>query len=137
MGPDGGWSVGGSPVRHAAALRRMKSRLRFEDGRAFIAEGAERLPVSVEGPPFEVVSLVLDPVRGDARARLDDGSEETLVGRELRMSPLSGRFECPVRGGAARAVLSRAAQQALLDHLDEQDGGFFLVVGRSRIPVRT
>jgi hypothetical protein len=34
-------------------------------------------------------------------------------------------------------VLSRAAHQALLDHLDEEGGSFFLVVGRSRIPVRT
>ena len=137
VGPDGSWSVGGLPVRHSAALRRMKTKLRFENGHAFIAEGAVRLPVDLDGPPFEVVSLVLDPARGEARVRLDDGTEETLVGREVTMSPLTGRFECPVHGGEAQAVLSRAAHQALIENIDEEDGRFFLVVGRSRIPVRT
>jgi hypothetical protein len=137
VGPDGVWSVGGLPVAHAAALRHMKSRLRFENGDAFIVDGGKRLPVAVDGPPFEVLRLVLDPATGDARVRLDDGTEETLVGRELRMSPITGRFECPARGGQTRAVLSRAAHQSLLDHVDQEGGAFFLVVGPRRIPVWT
>ena len=38
-------------------LRYLKSHLVFEDGGAFVVDGAQRMPVEVEGPPFEVVSL--------------------------------------------------------------------------------
>ena len=53
------------------------------------------------------------------------------------MSEISGRFECLARGGRARAVFSRAAHQALLDHAIEQDGEFFLQAGERLIRIRT
>ena len=51
---------------------------------------------------------------------LDDGSEESLT--EVGMDAVSGRFYCAVRGGRARAVLSRAAHQALIEHVEQEDG---------------
>lgn len=132
--PDGTWRVGGFPIVHAPSLRHLKSRLVFENDGAFIKDGAQRLPVAVEGPAFEVVTLRLDPRKGEARAVLDDGTEEGVT--EAAMNEGSGRFECPCRGGRARAVFSRIAHQVLLANLVEEGGAFFLCAGPRKIPVR-
>lgn len=132
---NGAWSVGGLPIRHLPSLRLLKARLSFTDDGAYLMDGPVRLPVKVEGPPFEVASLRLDEERGEARAVLDDGSEELLS--DVGMEAASGRFVCAVRGGRAIAVLSRAAHQTLLRCVEQEDGHFFLLVGRRRLPVRT
>jgi hypothetical protein len=111
--PDGAWRVGGFAILHAPSLRYLKARLVFEEGGAFLVEGGQRVPVEVKGPAFEVTGL------------------------RLSLSDQTGRFECLVREGQARAVLSRGAHQALLEHVEETDGGFALRVGTRRIPVRT
>jgi hypothetical protein len=132
---EGAWTVGGLPIRHLPSLRMLKSQLRFEDEGAFLLDGRVRLPVQIEGPPFEVSSLRLDLTSGEARALLDDGSEETLT--EIGMDRETGRFVCPVRGGKARAVLSRAAHQTLLQYVEQENGAFFVHVGPSRLALRT
>ncbi len=133
--PDGAWTVGGLKVRHRPSLRLLKSRLRFTDDGAFLMDGPVRLPVQVEGPPFEVEGLRLDPALGEACALLDDGSEESLT--EVGMDAVSGRFTCAVRGGRARAVLSRNAHQALIEHVEQENGHFYLSVGPRRLALRT
>lgn len=132
---DGAWRVGGFPVVHAPSLRHLKSRLVFEEDGAFVVDGGQRMPVVVEGPPLEVLSVLLDRERGEARVRLDDGSEEAL--QEANLNWESGRFECAARGGRARAFFSRGAHQVLLEHFTEEDGRFYLLVGSNRIPIRT
>jgi hypothetical protein len=132
---DGAWRVGGFPVVHQPSLRHLKSRLVFEDEGAFVVDGAQRVPVVVEGPPLEVLSVVLDAEHGEARVQLDDGSEEPL--REAYMVGDTGRLECPVRGGRARALFSRGAHQVVLDHFAEEDGRFYLQVGAGHIPIQT
>lgn len=132
---DGAWRVGGFPVIHAPSLRHLKQHLVFEDAGVFIADGDQRLPVLVEGPPLEVLSLHMDESCGEVSAVLDDGSEETLDGAEMNAE--TGRFECWAHGGRARAVFSRAAHQVLLDHVSEEDGRFYLRVGPRRLPILT
>lgn len=134
--PDGSWRVGGEPVRHPASLRYLKAHLSL-DAEPAIVDGEKRVPVIVEGPPFEVVGLVMDVKRGECRAALDDGSEELLGDDALGMNPATGRFECVVRGGRATALLSRSAHQALLDAVVEEGGVFFLQAGPRRIRIRT
>jgi hypothetical protein len=135
--PDGGWSVGEFAIVHAPSLRFLKARLVFEEGGAFLVEGERRLPVVVEGPAFVVTELRLDEHSGEARALLDDGSEETLGPDSLSTDPRTNRVECLVRGGRGRAILSRGAHQTLLDHVEEQRGGFHLRVGGRRFPIRS
>jgi hypothetical protein len=136
--PDGSWRTGDLPVVHGASLRYMKERLVFEEAGAFVVDGPRRMPITVEGPAFEVVSLVLDPASVSALLLLDDGSSEPLGGdAALRMNETSGRFECPVRGGRARAVFSRAAHQTLLQDVEQEEGSFFLRVGGRRIAIST
>lgn len=137
MLPDGSWRVGEHAVAHAAGLRYLKAHLVFEEGGAFVAVGPRRVPVILEGPAFEASALRVDAQTGEARVTLDDGSEEPVGDDALGMDADSGRFECVVRGGRARALLSRAAHQALLQHAKEDGGRFYLRAGRRRIPIRT
>lgn len=134
--PDGSWRVGDLQVIHPPTLRYFKSHLVFEDSGAFVVDGAQRMPVELDGPPFEVVSLVIDDERGAARAVLDDGSEEPIRDDSLGMDPQSARFHCLVREGRAQAVLSRGAHQTLLAHVGQEGGLFFLQAGSRRLPVR-
>jgi hypothetical protein len=136
VGPDGSWRVGELHVIHPPTLRYLKSHLVFEPGGAFVVDGAQRMPVALEGPPFEVVSLLIDGARGTARAVLDDGSEEIVREDSLGMDPRTGRFHCVVRDGRAQAVLSRPAHQTLLANVGQEGGRFFLQAGERRIPVR-
>jgi hypothetical protein len=135
--PDGSWRVGELPVAHAAGLRYLKAHLVFEDGGAFVVVGPGRMPVVVEGPAFEGRALRIDAGADRATLALDDGSEAELYDDALGMDPASGRFECLVRDGRARARLSRAAHQALLDHAEQEGGRFYLRAGRRLIRIRT
>ena len=133
--PDGSWRVGEQPVSHARSLRYFKQRLVFDEGGAFVVDGAKRMPIRVEGPPFQVEAVVFDADKSEVRVRLDDGSEEPLADPVVAMSPETGRFECVVKGGHARAVLSPAAQDGLLDRIEEEAGDFFVAVGGRRCRV--
>ena len=135
--PDGGWSVGEFAIAHAPSLRFLKAHLVFEEEGAFLVEGERRLPVVVEGPAFEVVELRLDESSGEARALLDDGSEELIGPDSLATDPRTNRVECLVRAGRARAVLSRGAHQTFLEHVEQEGGRFHLRVGRRRLFIRS
>jgi hypothetical protein len=135
--PDGTWRVGDHQVLHPPTLRYLKAHLVSDEGGTFIVDGAQRMPIEVEGPPFEVTTLVRDEAAGTAAVVLDDGSTERVVDGALGMNAETGRFECRVRGGAFRARLSRAAHQMLLDNVVEEDSAFFLRVGPRRIALRT
>jgi hypothetical protein len=135
--PDGSWRAGGALVIHPPTLRYLKSHLAFdEQGGAFVVDGSQRVPVALQGPPLEVVSLVIDGAQGTARAVLDDGSEEIIREDSLGMDPRTGRFHCLVRGARAQAVLSRPAHQTLLANIGQEGGAFFLQAGSRRLPVR-
>lgn len=134
---DGAWVVDDQPVAHDRSLFYFKSHLVFDAGGAFIVDGERRLSILVEGPAFEVIRLDVDALKGEVRVTLDDGTEETLGDEALGMDTHSGRFECGVRGGLARAVLSRGAHQTLLDHAEQEDGRFYLRAGLRRFAIRT
>ena len=124
-------------VIHPPSLRYFKSHLLFEGGGAFIVDGDQRMKVDVEGPAFQVTSLVLDGDKGEARVVLDDGTVETVTEDAVGMNRETGRFESRVREGRAFALFARGPHQTLLEHLEEDKGRFFLRVGARRIAVRT
>jgi hypothetical protein len=131
---DGAWTVGGLPIRHAPALRELKSKLQFAEEGAYLTDGRARLPIALEGPAFEVTRLRLDPERGEGHVLLDDGTEEPLYG--LGRDETTGRLCCVVREGQARALLSRAAHQALMELVETDDDHWFVAIGLRRLPVR-
>lgn len=108
----------------------------MDDGQACIVDDVQRMPVEIAGPPFEVVALVFDEQEQEVRAVLDDGSVETLADEMVGMDQETGRFECRVRRGRFRAALGRGPHQALLEHMEEEAGRFWLRAGRRRIGVR-
>jgi hypothetical protein len=130
--PDGSWRVGDLPISHPRRLKFLKQRLTFEDSGAFVVDGQQRMPILVEGPPFQVEALVFDLPSGDTRVRLDDGTEERLEDPVIRMNAETGQFECGVKGGRARAVLSGVAHERLLDEMEQEGGEFFVPVGALR-----
>ena len=134
---DGRWRVGELDVIHPPTLRYLKAHLVFDDAGAFIEDGPRRMAVEVDGPPFEVVALVVDETPPGAHVVLDDGSEEPVRDTSLGMDERTGRFECRVRSGRASAILSRGAHQTLLQHAEEEGGRFFLRAGTLLIPIRT
>lgn len=135
--PDGSWRVGDLHVIHPPSLRYFKSHLQHDESGDYIVDGAQRMPVEVRGPAFHAVSLVLEPEEQVARVVLDDGSVERIEDDALGMNRETGRFECRVRGGDFTALVVRGPHQALMEHLEEEGGRFFLRVGQRRIPVRT
>ena len=136
--PDGTWRTGEAPVAHDNSLAYFKAHLVFEDGGAFVLAEGQRMPVAIEGPAFEVVALVLDPQRGIARVILDDGTGEMVADDSLGMNEATGRLECAVKGGRARALFSRAAHQTLLEYVEQDAAGHFtLRVGRRQIAIRS
>lgn len=122
---------------HPPSLRYFKAHLVHEEMGDFIVDGAQRMPVQVEGPAFHAVSLVLEGQSGQARVVLDDGSVEPVEDQRLGMNRETGRFECRVRSGHFTALLARGPHQTLLEHLEEVGGRFYLRVGERRIAVRT
>jgi hypothetical protein len=133
----GEWSVGGFGIVHRPSLRYLKARLVFADDGAWLVEGSRRLPVSIDGPAFEVTTLRFDSVAGRAWAVLDDGSEEEIAQDALSLNEQTSRVECLVRDGRARALLSRGAHQTLLSLVERDGDRFFVRVGLRQIPVRT
>jgi hypothetical protein len=134
---DGTWHVGEYPVAHEASLRYFKAHLVFEQEGSFIVDGTDRQPVAIEGPAFEVIHIDVDHGKAEIRLALDDGSEELVTDGALGMDPVTGRLECRVRGGLARAAFSRGAHQALLDLAEEEGGLFFVRVAGRRLSIST
>ncbi|HEY7411535.1 MAG TPA: hypothetical protein VII13_12365 [Vicinamibacteria bacterium] len=134
--PDGTWRVGDHHVIHPPSLRYLKQHLVREGTEAFVVDGAQRMPVQVDGPAFGVVSLVIDAEGGRARLVLDDGGVEEIADDTLGMNQQNGRFEATVRDGGFRALLARGPHHALLEHLEQDGGRFFLRVGSRRFAVR-
>ena len=135
--PDGAWRVGEFAIVHEPSLRFLKARLVFEEQGAFLVDGGQRLPVVVDGPAFGVTALEIDRERGEALVVLDDGSREPVRGDSLCADEKTGHVECLVRGGRARALLSRGAHQTFLAHVEQdEDGRFYLRAGLRRFAVR-
>lgn len=133
---DGTWTTGDQPVRHPATARYLKRHLVFEEGGDYVSDGKSRVPVEVDGPAFQVVGIELDEASGDVWLLLDDDSREALAADALSMNPDNGRFECLVRDGKGRALLSRSAHETLLHAADEAGGDFFLACGDKRYRIR-
>lgn len=90
-------------------------------------------PIEVKDTPYFVRYFALD---GETpRIRLSDGSEEVLDVKSLRY--VAGRgFYCQVKsndkGGTFSARFNRPAYYALAEHLEEDGGGYVLVLGNTR-----
>jgi hypothetical protein len=108
------------------------------DGRWVLENGYDWCWITVDDVPLFVRDV---RVNGDElMAKLSDGSEEALDLAKLHVDA-SGTIRCEVkpgaRGGPYPAKLTRVAQLALADRLNERDGRIVLDVGARSIDLPT
>jgi hypothetical protein len=131
---EGRWLHEGRPVRHkrlAQALHQGIDR-HPETGETIVRIGAKWCYVEVEDAPYVVRSA---RVEGDrVELLLSDDSWEVLDPATLRIGA-GGVPYATVKDGRFRARFSRAAYQALIPHLEEEDGLGSLRLGARRIPL--
>ena len=138
---DGHWFHDGQPFLHAGLIALFDRGIDVdpESGEPILRVGDKWCFVRCDDTPFIARSLRL---RRDAPARevaivltLNTGAEVVAAPDAFRLG--SNGVLYAELGPHRRARLSRSAQATLAPVIDQgQDGGFVLVVGPSRIPVR-
>lgn len=135
FGKDGSWYANGELVSHERLAAFFTRYLRRKpDGSGYEVWVDERFhaDVEVEDTPYVVTEVEVD-ASGQWRVRLNDGSWEPLQVRSLSCAD-DGALYCAVRGDE-RARFLRAPQARLLEHVEEENGIFYLVAGGQRVPL--
>ena len=131
---DGEWTWDGIEVTHPGTRRFLFEHL-IQDGpeRLVVRCGSDQTPVEVEDVPFIIRSVNIPAEEHTAdriRIVLQDGSEEPLNLRSLRVGPanaLYARVQGGGRGGPFDARFSRAAYHLLSDCIEETGAGRFVL----------
>lgn len=128
---DGQWFIDGERIEHARSVQVLTENVRVAtDGTLSTSIGREHAPIKVDDVPFFVTSATLDA--SGLCLRLSDTSEVVLAAPQLRSGD-DGRFYVRVKAGLAWARFSRAAYQAIMPGLGEDEQGFYLMVRGQRI----
>lgn len=137
----GRWWNDGVPITHPGLTRAFDAWIDLaEDGRFCLRNDVNWAYVAIEGPPlFARTAEVRRGPTGEPEVwlGLSDGREERLDPTTLREGP-DGALYCDARQGTMACRLERAAMMALADHLDEDEHGSVLLLGKQRVrPHRT
>ena len=117
---DGDWFHEGEEVSHEGILASLREGLQVDPAGHFLQIGPVRVPVEIEGAPFDVVRFEAD---GEGWALwLGDGSREALDPESLALRQGDVPY-CRVRGGRFEARFSRAAAWQLLQRVEAQPEG--------------
>ncbi len=104
-----------------------------DDGRYVLSNGYDWSYFEVQGTPFFVRAIRVDPA--GLRLSLSDGNEELLDPATLRVGPRDALIAA-VKGGAFEARFTPSAQTALAPHLEETHaGGLVLRIGGAVFPL--
>lgn len=130
----GQWWYEGNKIVHPKVLALFKSSLTLDDstGEFFVDYKGKQAPVKVEKTPFFVLGIVVekgtDGELVEIILELDDGTREVLDPESLRLDD-SGVLQVKVKDGRFVARCLQAAHFRLAELLNEDGGGFSLVVG--------
>jgi hypothetical protein len=128
---DGHWFIDGERIEHARSVQVLTQNVRIAaDGSLSTSIGREHAPIKVDDVPFFVTGATLS-AEGLCLS-LSDTSEAVFRTPELR-GAADGRFYVRVKEGLAWARFSRAAYQAIMPALGEDEQGFYLLVCGKRI----
>lgn len=127
----GNWFQDGIRITHKWTYLANNRNLDIdEEGNYFIDEGRGRVYVQVEDTPF-VIRMVYRN-NGDIFIRLNDGTEEKLDLDRLYLSNDNIPYTT-VKKGKFKARFLRQAYYELTKHAVEEDDGYYLSSGGSRL----
>ncbi len=132
LSKEGKWLSDGEEITHQATVEAFFRNLARDDRGYFIQIGTNSKRVEIEDTAYFVVGIEGTPHEG-CELRLSDGTKVGLDPATLRYAP--GRLTCRVmtRIGEEEAKFLRASYFELLSYLQEDDQGYFLEFGGSRV----
>lgn len=102
---------------------------RTEGGTWVLNIGKFTYPIVVEDTGFFVEQVFWESE--PPKILLSDGNTEALQIDSLHYEP-EGRLYCTIKDGAFRARFKRPAYHSIIDHLEDDQGEVFLVIGQHR-----
>ena len=127
------WFHDGEPVLHPRIVELFnESLVPTDDGRFQLKVGQDWAYVTVQDAAYSVTGL--DTTETRLFLRLSDRTGEPLDASTLALES-DGVLSVRVKGGRAKARLSRQAQVALGALLEESAGGLTLALPGARVPV--
>ena len=125
----GQWWHAGARIEHVRIAELFSRSVNLTPGRTFVLEiGHFTYPILVEDTPLFVVGVQIDEALGEVRARLSDGTRETLDLATLQLVEPE-RLLVSVKDGRVRARFQRDPYHQLLDHAHDGPDGPELVIG--------
>jgi hypothetical protein len=122
---EGVWLADGSEISHIPT-RKLFARSLKRDARGYYLEiGHETKRIEVEDTAY-----FIERIEG-LEIFISDGSGETLDVRSLSYRP--GRLVARIKGGSEEAKFLRGPYHEILRDLEDEDGSYFLKLGKSRV----
>lgn len=130
----GRWFNGNDRIDHPNLVHSFDGWVdRAEDGRFCLSNAINWAYVEVEGPPYFVKDLTLEP--GGILLHLSGGRDEPLDPDTLAEGP-EGALWCVVRDGRCPARFDNHAATKLSPVIDEDDDGVFVSIGAKKVRPR-
>jgi len=127
---EGRWWNDQEPLLHPNLIRAFDSWVeRAQDGRYCLKNDINWAYITLEGAPYFVRSLVVEPAEcgTEVLLTLSDGSQEALRPHTLRQDH-EGVLYCDVHDGSLVARFDRHVAGGLLELLDEDEHGVYLSI---------
>jgi len=136
---EGDWWCDGWPVEDPDLRATLSAGLFRDGGRTWVRCEDEVHPVTYQVAPLFVRDVELDPGEGGGltavRVVLHDGRTEPLQADTLRVDE-QDRLFCEASDARLPALFFRPAYYRLMQHLEQDDQGYFLTVGGRRWAIR-
>jgi hypothetical protein len=129
---EGRWFHDGLPLEHSNLVRAFDRWIeRASDGRYCVKNDINWAYITLEGPPFFVRSVAIDP-NGTPHLLLSNDRREPLRGDSLRVGP-DGALYCDVGAGDMAARFERHAAMQLEPLIAEDEQGIYVRLDGGRV----
>ena len=123
LSKDGIWLSDGIEITHGPTRRLFSKSLSRDSSGVYLKIGRESKKIVVEDTCYFVTRIEGSPASG-YQLFCNDETSEHLLPDTLKYSP--GRLTCKIKGGAEEAKFLRNPYFDLLQHLEEDQDGYFL-----------
>ncbi len=138
---EGNWFYDGAEMIHEGIIRHFYRHMEVDSGGRYIINWqGQRCYLEVEDTPFIVTRALWDDPGHTGESRvilyLNDGGREDLYPESLTVGEDHVLY-CRVRDGGFPARFSRAAYYQFAEHIEEENGAFFLPLNGKRYIIYT